>query len=49
MKENRVAEAIGQVDDRYVNEAVRYQRKKKSGIVTAMKWVATAACLCLLQ
>ena len=48
MKENRVAEAIGQVDDRYLNEAVRYQRKKKSGVVTAMKWVAAAACLCLL-
>ena len=49
MKENRVAEAIGQVDDRYVNEAVRYQHKKKSGVVTAMKWVAAAACLCLLM
>ena len=48
MKENRVAEAIGQVDDRYLNEAVRYQHKKKSGVVTAMKWVAAAACLCLL-
>ena len=48
MKENRVAEAIGQVDDRYVNEAIRYHRKKKSGVSTVMKWMATAACLCLL-
>ena len=30
MKENRVAEAIRQVDDRFVNEAVGYQRKKKN-------------------
>ena len=48
MKENKVAEAIGQVDDRYVNEAVRYQRKKKSNVGNVMKWMVAAACLCLL-
>ena len=42
MKENKVAEAIGKVDDRFLTEAVRYQHKKKAygGI---MKWVAVAA------
>ena len=48
MKENRVAEAIGQVDDRFVNEAVRYQRKKKNVMPALMKIAAAAACLCLL-
>lgn len=48
MKENRVAEAIGQVDDRFLNEAVRYQRKKKNVMSSVMKIAAVAACLCLL-
>ncbi|MBR2403382.1 MAG: PepSY domain-containing protein, partial [Lachnospiraceae bacterium] len=48
MKENKVAEAIGQVDDRFLSEAIHYQRKKKSAAATVMKWVAAAACFCLL-
>jgi len=48
MKENRVAEAISQVDDRFLNEAVRYQRKKKNVMPSLMKIAAAAACLCLL-
>jgi len=48
MKENRVADAISQVDDRFLNEAVRYQRKKKNVMGSVMKMAAVAACLCLL-
>jgi len=48
MKENRVADAISQVDDRFLNEAVRYQRKKKNVMPSLMKIAAAAACLCLL-
>ena len=48
MKENKVEEAIGKVDDRFLNEAVRYQHKKKNVYGSMMKIVAAAACLLLL-
>lgn len=37
--------ALGKVNDKYIMEAVTYERKKKSG---RLKWGALAACLCLL-
>ena len=48
MKENRVSEAIGKVDDRFLTEAIGYQKKKKNIYGTITKFVATAACLFLL-
>lgn len=39
------SEAIGELDIKYVNEALNY--KKKTGKPAWIKWVAMAACLCL--
>lgn len=40
------SEAMGELDFRYVDEAVSY--KKKSGRHTLIRWGAIAACLCLV-
>ena len=37
--------ALGKVNDKYIIEAITYERKKKSGW---LKWGAMAACLCLI-
>ena len=36
--------ALGKVNDKYIIEAITYERKKKSGW---LKWGAMAACICL--
>lgn len=46
MKENRLLEAFGDVEEAYINEASPYNDKKKSNYL--MKWLAAAACLCLI-
>lgn len=48
MKENKVAEAIGKVDDRFINEAGTYQRKKKNIYSSFVKIAVAAACLVML-
>lgn len=45
MKATRFSSALGKVNDKYIMEAVTYERKKKSGW---LKWGAMAACLCLV-
>ena len=37
--------ALGKVNDKYIMEAITYERKKKSGW---LKWGAAAACLCVI-
>lgn len=50
MKENKMAEAIGKVNDKYINEALDYKPNKK---INFTKWMGVAAlvaaaCLCLI-
>lgn len=40
------SEAMNLIDNKYVDEAIRYQSKKKTN--HWLKWGAAAACLCLL-
>ncbi len=46
MKEQRLAEALGKVDDKYIEEAAPINEKKKKSIWT--KWAALAACLVII-
>ena len=51
MKRTKISETIGNIDSMYVNEAITYTpiaKSKKSFRKTWGKWVAMAACLCLL-
>lgn len=41
----RFSNALGKVNDKYIMEAISYERKKKSGW---LKWSAMAACLCFV-
>ncbi|MDL2218063.1 hypothetical protein LJC27_05335 [Christensenellaceae bacterium OttesenSCG-928-M15] len=45
MKQDRLAQCIGDVDGKYVQEAEQYKKKSRSSFI---KWGAAAACLCLL-
>ena len=45
MKEKRLLNALGQVDDQYIEEASLDRPVKKPGW---LKWAAMAACLCLI-
>lgn len=46
MNSKKFSEAMNELDDRYVVEAVNY--KKKAGTFGWVKWGAMAACLCLV-
>ena len=46
MNTKKFSDAMGEIDDKYVDEAIRYQHtNKKHGW---LKWGAMAACLCLI-
>lgn len=45
MNAAQFSHALGKVNDKYIMEAITYERKKKSGW---LKWGAVAACLCLV-
>lgn len=45
MKREKLYEAIGDVDENYVSEAHAMSKKNRSVLI---KWLATAACLCLV-
>lgn len=45
MNAAQFSHALGKVNDKYIMEAITYERKKKSGW---LKWGAMAACLCLI-
>lgn len=45
MKENKLVQAIGEVDDKYINEALRYKAKRKTSFAGIARIVAIAACL----
>lgn len=36
---------LGEINEKYLNEAISYKAKKKNG---RLKWGAIAACLCLV-
>ena len=46
MKENRILYALGDVDEEYIDEAA--PSKKRSGRTIWIRWIAAAACLCLI-
>lgn len=46
MKAKKFSEALGNVSDEYVSEAIAYQSKRKNR--SWLKWTAMAACLCLI-
>lgn len=46
MNTKKFSEAMGEIDDKYVDEAIQYQSKKKKR--GWLKWGAMAACLCLV-
>lgn len=46
MNAEKFSEAMGELDSRYVDEAVSY--KKKAGKPRRLKWGAVAACLALV-
>ncbi len=49
MKENKMVQAIGAVDDRYINEALQYKAKRKNAFGGIARIAAIAACLvCVL-
>lgn len=48
MKENKVAKAVGLVNDKYINEAISYKPKKSWKFAGLMGLVAAAACAMLL-
>lgn len=45
MNAAQFSHALGKVNDKYIMEAITYERKKKSGW---LKWGALAACFCLI-
>lgn len=45
MNATQFSNALGKVNDKYIMEAITYERKKKSGW---LKWGALAACFCLI-
>lgn len=45
MNATQFSNALGKVNDKYIMEAITYERKKKSGW---LKWGAMAACFCLI-
>lgn len=47
MSTDRFTEAMGYIDDDLISDAVTYMPQKKSS-VRWMKWVAVAACICLV-
>ena len=47
MSTDRFTAAMGYIDDDLISDAVTYMPKKKS-LVRWMKWVAVAACICLV-
>lgn len=47
MSEKELLEAMSHVDEKFVHEAERGTIQKRN-VVTLMKWVSVAACLCLL-
>lgn len=47
MSTNRFIDAMGYIDDDLISDAVTYMPKKKSP-VRWMKWIAVAACFCLV-
>lgn len=46
MTTKKFSEAMNELEDRYVTEAITYQRSKKKR--NWLKWVAAAACICLV-
>lgn len=46
MTTKKFSEAMSELEDKYVTEAITYQRSKKKR--NWFKWVATAACICLV-
>ncbi len=49
MKENKMVQAIGGIDDKYINEALQYKKKRKITFAGITKIAAIAACLvCVL-
>lgn len=46
MNAKKLSNALGNVGDNYIDEAVNYSAKKKSNVW--LKWGAIAACLCLV-
>lgn len=46
MTTKKFSEAMNELEDRYVTEAITYQRSKKKR--NWFKWVAAAACICLV-
>lgn len=47
MNEKLLTDAMGELEDRYVEEALSYQKKKRRAPVW-VKWGTAAACVCLL-
>lgn len=49
MRKNRISETIGNINQKYVNEATNYTGEAKAARRQVwMKWAAAAACLCLI-
>ena len=48
MNKNKMAEAIDNVDEKYVVEAANYKAKKKNIRPAIMSFMAVAACLALV-
>ena len=46
MNSKKFSEAMGELDSKYVDEAINYKKKSKKPI--GIKWGAIAACLCLV-
>lgn len=46
MNAKEFSNALGEVNDKYVSEAIQYKAKKKKPVL--LKWVAMAACLCIV-
>ena len=45
MKEKDLLKAIGQIDEKYIDQAMEYQPRRKLGFV---KWITVALCLSLI-
>ena len=48
MNTKKFSEAMGELDSKYVDEAIRYKREKAIKKPGWVKWGAMAACLCLM-
>ncbi len=46
MKAEKLTEAMNELDDRYVEQAIRYRAKRPTAMW--IKWASVAACLCLV-